>query len=142
MMKPRSAPVTSIAESSTSASTSSSTRPDPSARNPSSRLAMWRSSVATEIALRSCVPSSSRDRKTISTPSESPRRIRSPWERTWLVALVPFTNVPNFESQSRTRHDPLSAVISACCLETPVPATRTSLSLLRPSVMTALSMGT
>ena len=33
MMKPRSAPVTSIAESSTSASTSSSTRPDPSARS-------------------------------------------------------------------------------------------------------------
>ena len=36
MMKPRSAPVTSIAESSTSASTSSSTRPEPSARSPSS----------------------------------------------------------------------------------------------------------
>ena len=35
MMKPRSAPVTSMAESSTSVSTSSSTRPDPSARSPS-----------------------------------------------------------------------------------------------------------
>ena len=74
---------------------------------------MWRSSVATEIALRSCV-SSSRERKTISTPSESPRRIRSPWERIWSVALVPFTNVPNFESQSRGR--PAAG-------ETPVPAT-------------------
>ena len=48
MMKPRSAPVTSIAESSTSASTSSSTRPEPSARRPSSSAAIWRSSVAAE----------------------------------------------------------------------------------------------
>ena len=48
-MKPRSAPVTSIAESSTSASTSSSTRPDPSARSPSSSAAICRSSVAAEI---------------------------------------------------------------------------------------------
>ena len=52
MMKPRSAPVTSIAESSTSASTSSSTRPEPSARRPSSSAAIWRSSVAAETALR------------------------------------------------------------------------------------------
>ena len=40
MMKPRSAPVTSMAESSTSVSTSSSTRPEPSARSPSRSAAI------------------------------------------------------------------------------------------------------
>ena len=54
MMNPRSAPVTSIAESITSVSTSSRTRPEPSARKPSSNPAMCRSSLAAEIALRSC----------------------------------------------------------------------------------------
>ena len=44
MMKPRSAPLTSIAESSTSDSTSSSTRPEPSARRPSSSAAICRRS--------------------------------------------------------------------------------------------------
>ena len=44
MMNPRSAPLTSIAESSTSDSTSSSTRPVPSARSPSSSAAIWRRS--------------------------------------------------------------------------------------------------
>jgi hypothetical protein len=52
MMKPRSAPVTSIAESSTSASTSSSTRPLPSARRPSSSAAICRRSpMAVVVAL-------------------------------------------------------------------------------------------
>ena len=52
MMKPRSAPLTSIAESSTSASTSSSTRPEPSARSPSSSAAIWRRSpIAVVVAL-------------------------------------------------------------------------------------------
>ena len=44
MMNPRSAPLTSIAESSTSDSTSSSTRPEPSARRPSRSAAIWRRS--------------------------------------------------------------------------------------------------
>ena len=53
MMKPRSAPLTSIAESSTSDSTSSSTRPDPSARSPSSSAVTWRRSPIAVVADRS-----------------------------------------------------------------------------------------
>ena len=44
MMNPRSAPVTSMAESITIVSTSSRTRPDPSARRPSSSVAICRKS--------------------------------------------------------------------------------------------------
>ena len=52
MMNPRSAPLTSIAESSTSASTSSRTRPEPSARRPSRSAAIWRRSpIAVVVAL-------------------------------------------------------------------------------------------
>ena len=48
MMNPRSAPVTSMAESITSASTSSSTRADPRARKPSSRDATCLKSATAE----------------------------------------------------------------------------------------------
>ena len=78
MMKPRSAPVTSIAESSTIASTSSRTRPEPSARSPSSSAAICRSSVAAEIALFSTDGASSSTKKTISVSPDLPSLIWSP----------------------------------------------------------------
>ena len=78
MMKPRSAPVTSMAESSTSASTSSSTRPDPSARSPSSSAAICRSSLAAATALRSTDGASSSTKKTIAVSPACPSRMSSP----------------------------------------------------------------
>ena len=75
MMNPRSAPVTSIAESSTIASTSSSTRPEPSARSPSSSAAICRSSLAAETALFSTDGASSSTKNTISVSPAWPRRI-------------------------------------------------------------------
>ena len=66
----------------TSASTSSSTRPDPSARRPSSSAATWRRSPTADVVCRSleaplaiCVVSSSRN--TISAPPLRPSRTRS-----------------------------------------------------------------
>ena len=68
MMKPRSAPLTSIAESSTSDSTSSSTRPEPSARSPSSSAAICRRSPIAVVVARSTGGGESARRKTISAP--------------------------------------------------------------------------
>ena len=78
MMKPRSAPVTSIAESSTSASTSSSTRPLPSARRPSSSAAICRRSPIAVVVALSCAGAVSASRKTSSAPPVRPSRMRSP----------------------------------------------------------------
>ena len=93
MMNPRSAPLTSMAESSTSDSTSSSTRPDPSARKPFEqrgdlpqvadrrrgwRLLGWRRPM-------------SATRNTISAPPLRPSRIRSPWTSGRSVTCSPLT---------------------------------------------------
>ncbi len=74
MMNPRSAPLTSIAESSTSDSTSSSTRPEPSARRPSSSVAICRRSpTAVVVAVRSLGGGASAVRNTISAPPRAPQ---------------------------------------------------------------------
>ncbi len=74
---PRSARVASIAESSTSVSTSSSTRPEPSARSPSSTAAICAKSLSSDDE-RTSPDSSPSARNTISMPSRWPRRMASP----------------------------------------------------------------
>ena len=103
MMKPRSAPVTSMAESSTSASTSSSTRPDPSARSPSSSAAICRSSLAADTALFSTDGASSSTKKTISVSLDLAEpdvvAVREHAARSMRSSL---TNVPKRDCRSRS----------------------------------------
>jgi len=101
MMKPRSAPVTSMAESSTIASTSSRTRPDPIALRPSSKADICRSSLAAETALRSTDGASSSTKKTISVSPACPSRIWSPCASTFSLCFSPLTNVPKRDCLSR-----------------------------------------
>ncbi len=104
MMKPRSAPVTSMAESITSASTSSSTRPDPRARRPSSSAAICRRSPTAEVVCWSTEPetAASSRRKTISAPPLRPSRIRSPCASVFSVTCSLLTKVPYREPRSRS----------------------------------------
>ena len=109
MMKPRSAPVTSIAESSTIASTSSSTRPEPSARSPSSSAAICRSSLAADTALVSTDGASSSTKNTISVSPAWPSRIWSPCASTFSLCFSPLTKVPNRDCLSRMMQAPFSS---------------------------------
>ena len=72
---------------------------------------------------------------------DSPKRITSPCASTCSVARTPLTNVPSFDSGSRSRHTPSTTAISAWFLDTPMPTTRMSLSVRRPSVMSGLVYG-
>ena len=94
MMNPRSALVTSSAESITSVSTSSSTRPDPSARRPLRMAAICARSLASVDVERSTDEASSSARNTISTLSLCPSRMVSPWSRGRSAICSPLTNVP------------------------------------------------
>jgi hypothetical protein len=94
MMKPRSALVTSMAESSTSASTSSRTRPDPSARRPSSSAAICRSSTAADAALFSADGASSPTAYTTWMSFELPNLMRSPCTSLRRSMRSSLTNVP------------------------------------------------
>ena len=92
MMNPRSAPLTSMAESSTSDSTSSSTRPEPSARRPSSSAVIWRRSPMAVVADFSADDTSAPSTvNTISAPPLRPSRIRSPGTSTRSVTCSPLT---------------------------------------------------
>ena len=141
MMKPRSAPVTSIAESSTSASTSSSTRPDPSARSPSSSAAICRSSIAADAALFSADGASS-------PIGEDDLHVGGLAEADAIAASVrasifsSLTKVPKVDCRSCSTHASPSRTISACSREMSAPGRRRSVSLRRPIENTALSIGT
>jgi hypothetical protein len=91
MMNPRSAPLTSIAESSTNDSTSSSTRPEPRARRPSRSAAICRRSPMAVVVARSTGGCVSASRNTISAPPVRPRRTLSPCASTRSVTCSPFT---------------------------------------------------
>ena len=141
-INPRSAPVASIAESTTSSSTSSRTREGPNARRLSSK---------DEICLKprtpeECVPWESvvsPRRKTSSVLSLLPSRMRSRCSSGRSVTGSLFTNVPDREPRSLRTYAPSSRrLISACSRETSTSTERTSLSVRRPSWNTGLSMST
>lgn len=94
MMKPRSAPLTAITESITKPSTSSSTRPEPRARNPSRSAATCRRSLTTAEVVCSVGRVDSVSKKTISAPPLRPRRMRSPCASVCSFTWSPLTEAP------------------------------------------------
>ena len=104
MMNARSAPEISMAASSTRASTSWSTRPDPSARNPSSSAVICRRSSRAPVVDRletlcSSPAAGRRGRRRRRGPAGS----RSPDRSSHSVTGSPLTNVPYRDSRSRSR---------------------------------------
>ena len=118
MMKPRSAPLTAMAESITSTSTSSSTRAELSARNPSSSTATCRRSpIVSTRRDGGWVVSSAAQRKVSSAPPR-PRRTRAPSSSGPSRTGAPSTKVPWRDPQSRMAYPSPAATISACTRDT------------------------
>ena len=117
MMNPRSAPPTEIAESMTSARTSSSTVPELSARRPSSSTATWCISPTAD-TLRTSSGGASETRNTNSAPPLRPSFTRSPCLRPYALISSPLTNVPYRESRSRISKPSPALAISAWSRDT------------------------
>ena len=142
MMKPRSAPVASMAESITSTSTSSSTRDEPSPRRRSRSVVSGRKSMTFEAWL-TCDSDASSTRKVICALPLRPSRILSRWWSGRSVTCSSLTNVPHRDPRSLSTNRPSSRrTISACSRDTSVPTDRRSLSLFRPIRNTGLSIMT
>ena len=140
MMKPRSAPVTSIAESSTSASTSSSTRPDPSAAQPFEQRRhlpqLRRGRDGALFHRRRLVVDEEDDLGVAGIPEPDLVAVRQHFS---LVICSPLTNVPKRDCLSRMTQRRSRRVISACTREMSAPGSRRSVSLRRPMVNSGLS---
>jgi len=140
MMNPRSAPLTAIAESITSARTSASTLPELSARSPSSSTATWCISPIAD-AVRSSTGASAR-RNTSSAPPLRPSLMRSPCDsRRWVISS-PLTKVPYRDPVSRSSNPPSTVAISAWSRDTSPLVTCRSLVIRRPITNGSLAIST